>query len=277
MTKPSYLTGTFLPLQRGFFLSADPPAQVTDPAERPWLELAKALIRAKAGDFSSMDAIGGLLSNTTSYELWNAVAVLLGYAAPASLLRQISTTVKLETGNLSPDLESVVVKMLGRGMQLWAVPRLLNAYRVHCQAGRDQQAERITYVLSDLLEANLGPIFLREEPLDEYCNRVMRAYTGLVRQVGSDRRPVWHGQLFGVAAMARDLYGRLRDPSTDVEDIDDRLWFEAATGIDCSSFFDDGEFQPLAATAIVEEFLESGDPERFEPGVRYFFRNRIPD
>jgi hypothetical protein len=77
--------------------------------------------------------------------------------------------------------------------------------------------------------------------------------------------------------MARDLYGRLRDPSTDVEDIDDRLWFEAATGIDCSSFFDDGEFQPLAATAIVEEFLESGDPERFEPGVRYFFRNRIPD
>jgi hypothetical protein len=40
---------------------------------------------------------------------------------------------------------------------------------------------------------------------------------------------------------------------------------------------DDYKLDPLAAAAILEDMLESGELERFEPGVRYFFGHRIPD
>ena len=38
-----------------------------------------------------------------------------------------------------------------------------------------------------------------------------------------------------------------------------------------------GKLQPLSAAAIVEEFLESRESEKYEDGVRYFFGHRIPD
>ena len=259
------------------FLSGPLPTEAPPAVERPWFELALALERAKTGDFEHLVYIGKMLADITSYEFWNAAVVLLGHAAPAPVLREILETFRLESGSLSASVEGAVAEMLGRSMQLWAVPPLLSAYRIHCQSGRDEQAEPITYFLSDLLEPAPGPIFLREEFVDVYYERVLRAYTGIVQRQGTNRRPVWHGQVFSVSNMARDLYARLRDPATDFEELDDRLWFEASTGIDCSSFFANGEFQPLIAAGIVEEFLDSDELYRFEFGERYFFGHRIPD
>jgi len=57
-----------------------------------------------------------------------------------------------------------------------------------------------------------------------------------------------------------------------------RMLLEATTGLNCRAFFDDsGRLQNLTAAAIVEEFLERGDTDRYQPGVRYFFGHRIPD
>ena len=52
--------------------------------------------------------------------------------------------------------------------------------------------------------------------------------------------------------------------------------FEACTGIDCSDFYDDGDFQPLTAAARLEAWLESDQPNKYLPGERYFFGHRIP-
>jgi hypothetical protein len=58
----------------------------------------------------------------------------------------------------------------------------------------------------------------------------------------------------------------------------ERMVFEATTGVSCRAFFDsNGKLQHLAATAVIEEFLDSRDAARFVPGVRYFFGHRVPD
>ena len=56
-----------------------------------------------------------------------------------------------------------------------------------------------------------------------------------------------------------------------------RMLFEAATGIDCRTFYDpNGTLKPLSAAAIVEEFLQSGEAAKYVPGQRYFFGHVIP-
>src|SRR5690348_10626913 len=152
MTKPTYLAGTFLPLQRGFFLSGPLPTQAPPAADRAWFELALTMEQAKKGNFEQLIDVVEILVDTASYEFWNAAVVLLGHAAPAPVLGEILETFPLGAGNLSASVEGAVAEILGRSMQLWAAPILLSAYRVHCQAGRDEQAEPLTYVLSDLLE-----------------------------------------------------------------------------------------------------------------------------
>jgi len=57
-----------------------------------------------------------------------------------------------------------------------------------------------------------------------------------------------------------------------------RMLLEATTGLNCRAFFDDsGRLQNLTAAAIIEDFLDGGDADRYQPGVRYFFGHRIPD
>jgi hypothetical protein len=48
------------------------------------------------------------------------------------------------------------------------------------------------------------------------------------------------------------------------------------TGIDCSSFYHDRQFQPLRAAALIEAFLEDPGMSRFRDGERYFFGRPIP-
>jgi hypothetical protein len=56
------------------------------------------------------------------------------------------------------------------------------------------------------------------------------------------------------------------------------MLLEANTGLDCRGFYDrDFMLRPLAAAAIVEDFVESGEANKYLPGVRYFFGHRIPD
>ncbi len=58
--------------------------------------------------------------------------------------------------------------------------------------------------------------------------------------------------------------------------LDLREKFEASTGINCSGFYNNKQFQPLAATAVLEEFLESVDPQKYREGMRYFFGHPVP-
>jgi hypothetical protein len=101
--------------------------------------------------------------------------------------------------------------------------------------------------------------------------------------MGTDRIPIWKGAVFGVKSLVEHYYEKLVHAEAedldglDVDFKDFRRKFESSTGISCSSFFENGEFQPLAATAILEEFLEGPEVNNYDEGVRYFFGHRIQD
>ena len=161
-------------------------------------------------------------------------------------------------------------------MQLWSVPIMLEIYLVT----RDRpDAELLAFSISDILEAEPGPVFLAELPDHEYRESVLEIYGRLCDALGSSEVAVRHGRPFSVLSTARHLLAMLTSPELDAEDVpEERMYFEAATGVDCRDFFDEAhELRPLAAASIVEEFLGSPEAARYEDGVRYFFGHRIPD
>jgi hypothetical protein len=91
-------------------------------------------------------------------------------------------------------------------------------------------------------------------------------------EYGADT-PLFEGEPVGARRLAEKLLVHLQ-----MADLPEywRGRFEAMTGLDCSGFYKSGSLQPLTAAAIVEDFLESGDADKFEPGTRYFFGHRIP-
>lgn len=106
----------------------------------------------------------------------------------------------------------------------------------------------------------------------EYHNAVLERYQHLVDEFGDDQVLIFGGKRFGVVSFAKMLLDRFKQPHVQT------FWrrkFEASTGINCTDFYRNGSFQPLAATAIVEDFLESSEATRYEDGVRYFFGYRI--
>jgi len=111
---------------------------------------------------------------------------------------------------------------------------------------------------------------------------VQAKYAELKDDLSADREmslAIFEGEALSLAKVARRLLVRLRANGGLEEISTARMTLEAFTGMDCSSFYkpDFGPLQPLTAAAIVEDFLESGEAEKYEPGVRYFFGHRIPD
>jgi len=91
-----------------------------------------------------------------------------------------------------------------------------------------------------------------------------------------DRIAIAAGRVFELEPFARSMLQTIaggRDDRVEWE----RMLFEATTGISCRGFFGpDRLLRPLAAAAIIEEFLDSGAASRFQAGARYFFGHRIP-
>ncbi len=95
----------------------------------------------------------------------------------------------------------------------------------------------------------------------------MNRYQALVEKFGDDQLLVLRGEKFGVVSLAKQILDRACRPFFR-NDLSRR--FLASTGINGAQFYKNGVFQPLTTVAIVEEFLESTEAERYEDGVRYF-------
>lgn len=162
--------------------------------------------------------------------------------------------------------------------RLSVVPVILEQYTI---VRREQPTMILPMLLSSLLEdREWGPI--AEEPeieeLDDYVSMVMARYDELKRKFSTDRVLIFDGRRWGVIPFARLILHRVAHPEFDhTYEFDLRRRLEASTGINCSAFFKDEVFQPLAAAAIVEEFLGGPEVVNYEDGVRYFFGHRIPD
>jgi hypothetical protein len=283
--RPAFLGEGFLSWRgQGYrFTDAVPP----DLGERdalahgnPWIVFAAALERAKAGRFEALPALFECLRRSDSWVLAQGCAELLGDAGSSAVVRQAVETFRAD---LFEDedfrFQIKLSHTLSLSGQLWAVPVLLDVYS---RARDEQEAAIIPVLISHMLEPEYGPVATTapgdSAPDAEYRALVMERYHRLRGRFGTDQVPVLYGERYGVRFLAERLHAHLSvERPNAVVVARERHYFEAATGLDCRSFFEGAALRPLSAIATVEDFLEGADAPRYEAGVRYFFGHRITD
>jgi hypothetical protein len=253
----------------GYFIFLDYSSDPNE-ARSPWEFWVATLARARRGDFSSVPLLLDLYVDAEDYVLKSQCANLLADAAPASTVSRIRTSiaVKLVRGDeYDPQFAVDMSQVLFADMRLADVPLLLATY----QGGAQFED---TEILLSYMEHILGEIELRGgvSNLESDSELVSRRVRQLLEVFGTGEIRLWLGKPFSITSFAKHwLQTGAPDPITM------RRIFEATTGIDCRRFFEDEEFRPLYAAAVVEEFLESPEAAKYEEGVRYFFSHRIPD
>ena len=226
--------------------------------------------KAKRGDFSDISELVDLYDAADSWLLSAAYIALLGdTGTPAAFDRVLPIVQARVEPTYQVDL-SVALTVWGK---LWVVPSILVGLE-----GLEgfQDAEDIPPALSEMLEETPGPIAdaADHERKDEYRAIVLSRYEELKGRFGIDDVMVLRGDRFGVPRLAGLMLAEL---SAGRLDLYLRRRFEASTGIDCSAFYQNETLRPLAATAVIEKFLENPTGTKYEDGVRYFWGHRIPD
>jgi hypothetical protein len=237
-----------------------------------WQEYANLLARARRGEFDAVGGLVGLHDRTPDWVLRGAYIQLLGDAAKTKVLQEMKENL--------PKLPVEYQYDYGEALAYWgslsAVPTLVDLYAANYEF---DDGRFIPPRLSRVLEQEPGPVMKYpfrgpSEAVAAYCQVVLARCQELKNALGEDA-VVFRGEKLSVAAVARR---GLDDLAKDKFDEETRHKFEAMTGIDCSSFYKDGELQPLAAAALLEEFLEGPEPAKYEEGVRYFYGRPIdPD
>ncbi|QRK06338.1 hypothetical protein JQX13_40560 [Archangium violaceum] len=262
---------------RGYFVpssSADDPDLKADESSSLWLEVQGILTQAKAGDFNRIARLLDIHAATRSHLLRWACAQILGDAGTAFCLNRM--VLELDD-TLDPDRAGDFCHAFEAWGSLSAIPAFLKSYDRYFGF---QSMDALPLMLSTILEMEWGPLsdFPTEDELLAYEDRVVEQYEELKQKFGTDDVILLHGERFGVVSLARRMLRSLGDSHFErAMQPFYRRRFEASTGIDCSGFYKDREFQPLTAAAILEGFLESPRAARYEEGVRYFFGHPIPE
>ena len=294
MRKPEFLGHMFVARAGGFFMDGDPPVDLLGidvlQEKNSWLVLASVTERAKRGNFSAVGRVVDIVRSTNSAAVLAACSDILSYVAPYSVLRRLLAEFHEDIFRWQNLVRTeFVLDILRRSMGLWTVPHLLDVYmKAENREAINLQAEDLdqpSYILlpsyiSELVENEPGLIDEAELDDPEYGRIVEKTYDALCKSLGSPERAVLRGEPFSVGAIARALLNRLAPSDQPIDELaisEDRMLFEASTGIDCREFFKGFQIQPLAAAAIMEEFFDSAQDAKFEAGVRYFFGHRIMD
>jgi hypothetical protein len=277
--RPTFLgTGVFSWNARGYQFSGAPAIGLTGQAalrnDDPWIVLAAVLERARGGDFESLPLLEKCIRNSDNAQLWRASFDLMGDAGSADQLKAMLRAFDNELfEKKDPVVQRHIAYSLSQSLYLWTVPLILELY---LKSSDRRETGILTVLLSRLLEEGFGPVAIAESSDDEYQALVMQIYRDLRAKLHSDAVPVLYGQLFSVKSLVARLYQQISAEKPDLIVIqNDRHWFEANTGLDCSAFFENGHLRPERATAVIEEFLLSGQSENFLDGTRYFSGNRI--
>ena len=298
--RPSYLWNSFIETRAGVNFTATPPPDVADlshlASNDPWRILPCVLANLQQGRFEVAKRLVTLMHEARDAEVWDACAILLSYAAPYSVIRELeASSEKLLEPRRSPYTRRYLCEILACSAGVWGVPHLIRHYREL----KDRKVEaEVEFYISQVLETEPGsiargprvlwesnglpPPFEESLPIlltDEYLKQLEEKFQELVSSQNLyEKEALVEGERLNIRNVARRLLQRVQTGERRDRIEDGRMLLEATTGLNCRAFFDDsGRLQNLTAAAIVEDFLERGDADRYQPGVRYFFGHRIPD
>src|SRR5262249_17645604 len=231
---------------RCYFAFPVPPDDEDAPIWKPFEAILEP---AKAGDFSRVPELITLYDTYESWIISGACVSLLGDARPPGCFSRLLDAMN---PGLDPFYQADFCDVLSTWGRLSVVPALLDSFE-WLQGFVD--ARFIPMHLDRMLASADAPLASPDSvPLSSYRDAVLTRNEELRSRSGADDPLVLHGARFGVVPLAKYTMpplwgGHLASYS--------RRRFEAATGIDCSPFYKDGDLQPLSAMAVVEPFLES--------------------
>jgi hypothetical protein len=306
MVNESFYHSTLIETGNGFQYTFPPQLNLLSSSNlysnNPWITICSVLEHLKQGDFSKLEHLTNLMKKTDAADIWDGCEVLLSYAAPYSLMSKMVKDFEREIfQDCHIGVQAHISRLLARSMNLEYIPIILDIYQlIDSQDQLISLEKNISFTLEEedstiyegpkykRIEEDYGlgnqiPEFLKGETkliydTNEYVRIVSQIYTELKNKyVYKENISIFEGNLFSVKAFLKKLLNSLRKNKNTERISVSRMVFEATTGKNCNDFYKDGVLQPIAAVAIVEDFLESGEVEKYESGVRYFFGHRIPD
>ncbi|WP_342376379.1 hypothetical protein NVS55_34510 [Myxococcus stipitatus] len=260
----------------GYFFERD----ALKSAPGPWQQWAYILDQAVQGNFQDTTGLLEVYFSTENRLLRDACCRLLGDAGSTEAIQKWVAHLRTRFANFDPvggDTALDLSNSLAVHGQLLFVPEVLRLLEWNMGV---PDSRIFPLHLSLMLEERWGPIAeypSTDEAFPAYKAQVMGRVLELSQGLGSEQAHVFMGRVSHVPDIARLLLENLG--SSHFEEASQwllRRRFEASTGINCSSFFKDGRFQPLTAAAVLEEFLSSDEAARFVPGRKYFFGRWVP-
>lgn len=246
-------------------------------AESEWHTLRTYFTAARRGQFSVLDDLPRLYPQLQDPAARLFARNLLGDAGTDAQLEAVEAFI------LDSPLDITNVCELCHSLGLWgrlsAVEAILTAYDRNFPG---QCVESIPGYLTTMLEPEFGPAanYPRDDSLDAfnaYEIEVRSLLQTRLQELGGPKAYASFGGAFSVGHIAERM---LQSIGSTPHEIMMRPFlrqrFEASTGIDCTDFYHDTDFQPLTAAAKLEAWLSSQEPARFALGERYFFGYRIP-
>ncbi|HYJ09066.1 MAG TPA: hypothetical protein VEX18_08650 [Polyangiaceae bacterium] len=249
------------------------PARVQD---APWKAFAIAIAKAKLGDFTYVSRLVDAFDENCDPLVQKQFKLVLADTAPHSVVDAIAAQLDTDAEDMFGELVFDFAEIVAFRGRLTDIPALLRAHEAKHHL---RDAEIIPFYISDILET--APSVLATPgylpSLSEHRTLVLARLDEVASELsahGGMQALAYRAEQFSVPWLAKVALTAVRSGRMDN---DQRRRFEAATGIDCSSFYKKGRLQPLTAAATLEAFLhEEAEAPRFKPGVRYFWGHPIP-
>lgn len=261
-------------------LNANELLRSSNPMER----LAGIYLTCQSGDLSYLAQLQPLMEENDAFLVWQASANLAGLAGNLNIVQLCFRGLGTAGDHHIQYFGGIA---LGLTCDLRAVDYLL---RLHNIAEDDDARMQIERELSYLLEPEDGLIMMgAAEEIDDgsaapptrvnrerYFALVENAAKAIKAKIGAQSLPIFEGVVLDVVKLAKQMYDHFHEERPRIGRLyRERQVFEAATGIDCTAFFDRNlRLYPLEASATIEAFLES-DADRYASGRRYFFGRAI--
>lgn len=276
--RPSFLEGSFHWKERGYSFATSPDIALLTPealhSADPWVRLAAALEFAKKGDRSHVSELAGLLTDESiAPTLIGGILDLIADAGGRSDL-EILARFMLEGADY---LKVEAVKSARWAGVLWLIPYMADVLESTPRRADRDTIEAAISALLDPLAGNDLEFFDCSDSPDAYAERVARRVAELASRAGTDEAAVFAGELIDMRKLILHMQSRLSGPASNLfgDFLLLRHKFEAYTGVDCSKFYRNGDFRPLSARVVIEDFMKANPDLEFMVGHRYFFMHDL--
>jgi hypothetical protein len=250
-----------------------------------WNVVAGIILAAREGNFSHIQDVYKVMARNDSYLIWCACVNVVGYAGSWNDLTWLAGALR----NLSVNSENdpFIGMLLGTSCDLRTVNEMLQLYMStddldtlnQLRGDLSSLLEPSDDVLFDGVEGDGGGLALPSVDARERYSLLVRSHRdALLSKLPDPQLPVFEGRTYSVINTARNLMAQIEaDEEHGERFFREKMVFEAATGTDCSRFFDDlGRLQRIEAAAVLEDFFDRDDLHKFQDGQRYFFGHAIP-